>query len=152
MKKIFLAAALLAGMTFTAKAQEVSTPNIDPNAPEMKFESEVIDYATLDYDANTTREFKFKNTGKSPLIIANVQVQCGCTNVDGWPKEPIAPGKSTSFKVKYDSKRVGKFDKKITVTSNAKNPTVVLTIKGEVKPAPAAPATTPTATTAPGAH
>ena len=152
MKKIFLAAALLAGMTFTAKAQEVSTPNIDPNAPEMKFESEVIDYATLDYDANTTREFKFKNTGKSPLIISNVQVQCGCTNVDGWPKEPIAPGKSTSFKVKYDSKRVGKFDKKITVTSNAKNPTVVLTIKGEVKPAPAAPATAPTATTAPGAH
>ena len=142
MKKIIAAIALLAGMTFTAKAQEVSTPNIDPNAPELKFDTETIDYATLDYDANTTREFKFKNVGKSPLIISNVQVQCGCTNVDGWPKEPIAPGKTANFKVKYDSKRVGKFDKKITVTSNAKNPTGVLTIKGEVKPAPAAPATT----------
>ncbi len=145
MKKIFFAVALLAGLAFNGKAQEVTTPNIDPNAPELKFDSETIDYGTLDYDGNTLREFKFKNTGKSPLILANVQVQCGCTNVDGWPKEPLAPGKSSSFKVKYDSKRVGKFDKKITVTSNAKNPTVVLTIKGEVKPAPVAPTPTPEA-------
>lgn len=152
MKKIIAAIALLAGMAFTAKAQEVTTPNIDPNAPELKFDSETIEYGTIDYDANTTRDFKFKNTGKSPLIISNVQVQCGCTNVDGWPKEPIAPGKTASFKVKYDSKRVGKFDKKITVTSNAKNPTVQLTIKGEIKPAPAAPAGTATTTPAPSGH
>ena len=143
MKKVIAALALLAGMTFTAKAQEVATPNIDPNAPELKFDNETIEYGVIDYDANTVREFKFKNTGKSPLILSNVQVSCGCTNVDGWPKEPIAPGKSATFKVKYDSKRVGKFDKKITVTSNSKTPSTVLTIRGEVKPAPAAPATTP---------
>lgn len=141
MKKILATAAFFLGMLFTVNAQETVTPNIDPNAPDIKFDSEVIDYGTIEYDANTLREFKFKNTGKSPLIISNVQVQCGCTNVDGWPKDPIAPGKTASFKVKYDSKRTGKFDKKITVTSNAKNPSVVLTIKGEVKPAPTAPAT-----------
>lgn len=144
MKKVLLAFALFAGLAFTGKAQEVTTPNIDPNAPELKFDSEVIDYGVIEYDGNTLREFKFKNVGKSPLILSNVQVQCGCTNVDGWPKDPIAPGKTGSFKVKYDSKRPGKFDKKITVTSNAKNPTVVLTIKGEVKAAPAT--TTPPAT------
>jgi hypothetical protein len=136
MKKIAITLGFLICLVLTGNSQEVlSTPNIDPNAPDLKFESESIDYGTLDYDGNTLREFKFKNTGKSPLILSNVQVQCGCTNVDGWPKEPIPPGKSSSFKVKYDSKRVGKFDKKITVTSNAKNPSVVLTIKGEVKPA-----------------
>ena len=143
MKKIAITLGFLICLVFTAKSQEVlSTPNIDPNAPDIKFEAESIDYGTLEYDGNTLREFKFKNTGKSPLILSNVQVQCGCTNVDGWPKEPIPPGKSSSFKVKYDSKRVGKFDKKITVTSNAKNPSVVLTIKGEVKPAAAEAAPT----------
>src|ERR1700740_953826 len=141
MKKLFAAAILFLGLTFTGKAQESTTPNIDPNAPELKFDNEIIDYGVIDYDANTVREFKFKNTGRSPLILSNVQVSCGCTNVDGWPKEPIAPGKTATFKVKYDSKRVGKFDKKITVMSNAKNPSVVLTIKGEVKPAPVAPTT-----------
>ena len=142
MKKVLAAAILFFGLAFTGKAQESATPNIDPNAPELKFDNEIIDYGVIDYDANTVREFKFKNTGKSPLILSNVQVSCGCTNVDGWPKEPIAPGKSATFKVKYDSKRVGKFDKKITVTSNSKTPSTVLTIRGEVKPAPASPATT----------
>jgi hypothetical protein len=146
MKKVFAAALLFLGLAFTSKAQETTTPNIDPNAPEIKFDMETIDYGTIDYDANTLREFKFKNTGKAPLIINNVQVSCGCTNVDGWSKEPVAPGKTSTFKVKYDSKRVGKFDKKITVTSNSKTPSTVLTIKGEVKPAPVAPGTTTTTT------
>lgn len=141
MKKVIATLSLVFCFVMLSNAQEVATPNIDPNAPDIKFDTEVIDYGVLDYDGNTLREFKFKNTGKSPLILSNVQTQCGCTNVDGWPKEPIAPGKTASFKVKYDSKRVGKFDKKITVTSNAKNPSVILTIKGEVKPAPVTPAT-----------
>ncbi|HWY36120.1 MAG TPA: DUF1573 domain-containing protein [Nitrosopumilaceae archaeon] len=146
MKKALLTISVFCCLVITGKAQEVTTPNIDPNAPELKFDQETIDYGVIDYDGNTLREYKFKNTGKSPLILSNVQVQCGCTNVDGWPKEPIAPGKTATFKVKYDSKRPGKFDKKITVTSNAKNPTVILTIKGEVKPAPVAPTTTTTTT------
>ena len=146
MKKVILALSMILCFTVVSKAQEVTTPNIDPNAPEIKFEQEVIDYGNIAYDANTVREYKFKNTGKSPLIISNITTQCGCTTVDNWPKEPIAPGKTASFKIKYDSKRPGKFDKKITVTSNAKSPSVVLTIKGEVAPAPAQPATTAPAT------
>ncbi len=137
MKNIFHSLLVLFIFIGSYKAQEVTGVNADPNAPEIRFEQEVIDYGVLAYDANTIREYKFKNTGKSPLIISNVQVQCGCTNVEGWPKEPIPPGKSASFKIKYDSKRVGKFDKKITVVSNAKTSSVVLTIKGEIQPAPA---------------
>lgn len=143
MKKLITTLSLVFCFVMISKAQEVSMPNIDPNAPDIKFDTEVIDYGLIDYDANTLREFKFKNTGKSPLILTNVQTQCGCTAVDGWPKEPIAPGKTASFKVKYDSKRVGRFDKTITVTSNAKTSSVVLKIKGEVKPAPVTPTSTP---------
>ena len=146
MKKALFTMAITLFLAVAGNAQELATGNIDPNAPEIKFDNETIDYGVLEYDGNTLREYKFKNVGKTPLIISNVQVQCGCTNVDGWPKEPIAPGKTATFKVKYDSKRPGKFDKKITVTSNAKNASVVLTIKGEVKPqAVADPATTPPA-------
>ncbi len=146
MKKTLFTMAIALFLAVAGNAQELATGNIDPNAPEIKFENETIDYGVLEYDGNTLREYKFKNTGKTPLIISNVQVQCGCTNVDGWPKEPVAPGKSATFKVKYDSKRPGKFDKKITVTSNAKNASVVLTIKGEVKPQVVAdPATVPPA-------
>ncbi len=147
MIKTIVSLALVAGLGFQVKSQEVTTPNIDPNAPEMKFDSEVIDYGVIDYDSNTLREFKFKNTGKSPLIISDIRTECGCTNVDGWSKDPLAPGKSATFKVKYDSKRPGRFDKNITVISNGKTPTIKLKIKGEVKPAPS---TAPTPTTTPG--
>lgn len=121
------------------KAQESVVPNTDPNAPDIKFESEVIDYGVIPYDSDGIREFKFKNVGKSPLTITSVQGECGCTatTIDGkpgWPQEPILPGKTGTIKIKYDTKRVGRFEKNITVTSNAKYPVVKLKIKGEVKP------------------
>ncbi len=145
MKKILAALVLFLTMGFVSRAQESVVPNVDPNAPELKFDSEVVDYGTIDYDANGVREFKFKNVGKSPLTISNVQGQCGCTatTIDGkpgWPQEPILPGKSGSIKVKYDTKRPGRFEKNVTVTSNSKQASIVVKIKGEVKPAPVAPA------------
>ena len=67
MKKIFAAAALFFTIGFTANAQEGGSvvPSIDPNAPEMKFEAEVLDYGTVKYDANGVREFKIKNVANS---------------------------------------------------------------------------------------
>jgi hypothetical protein len=146
MKKIFAAVALFLGLGFTAIAQEGGSvvPSIDPNAPEMKFETEVVDFGTVKFDANGVREFKIKNVGKSPLTISNVQGQCGCTatTIDGkpgWPQEPILPGKSASIKVKYDTKRPGPFEKNVTITSNAKEPSKVVKIKGVVESAPVTP-------------
>jgi len=150
MKKITAILALFMMFAISGNAQESVVPNTDPNAPEIKFDSEVIDFGTVDYDANGLREFKFKNVGKSPLTITSVQGECGCTSTTidgkpGWPQEPILPGKSGVIKVKYDTKRAGRFEKNVTVTSNGKFATVKVKIKGEVKPDPT-PAVTPAAT------
>ena len=101
-----------------------------------------MDYGAIDYDSNGLREFKFTNTGKSPLTITGVSGECGCTatTIDGkpgWPTEPILPGKSGVIKVKYDTKREGRFEKNVTVTSNAKFATKKVRIKGEIKAKPA---------------
>lgn len=141
MKKILYSLLLVLGFTITGMSQESVIPNPDPNAPDMKFESEVIDFGTLDYDANGVREFKFTNVGKSPLTITAVTAECGCTTTtidgkQGWPSEPILPGKSGVIKIKYDTKRVGRFEKNVTITSNAKFATKKLKIKGEIKPKP----------------
>jgi hypothetical protein len=146
MKKLIVAVALFLGVGFSANAQEGGSvvPNIDPNAPEMKFETEVLDYGTVKFDANGVREFKVKNVGKSPLTISNVQGQCGCTatTIDGkpgWPQEPILPGKTASIKVKYDTKRPGPFERNVTITSNAKEPSKLVKIKGVVEAAAVTP-------------
>ncbi|HAG34640.1 MAG: DUF1573 domain-containing protein [Schleiferiaceae bacterium] len=135
MKHFFTAAAVILASSF-AFAQEANT-----NAAQISFTQETIDYGNIKKDANGEREFVFKNTGKEPLIITNCVGSCGCT-VPVWPKTPIAPGEKASIKVKYDTRRVGRFQKTVTVTSNAGTPTKVLTIKGNVEDVPAT-ATTP---------
>lgn len=140
MKKFLSLLVVMFGLNFNSSAQSV-IPNPDPNAPEIKFESEVIDYGSIDYDANGIREFKFTNVGKTPLTITAVTGECGCTatTIDGkpgWPQEPILPGKSGVIKVKYDTKREGRFEKNVTVTSNSKLSSMKVRIKGEIKAKP----------------
>ncbi len=78
--------------------------------------------------------FNFKNDGKVPLILNNVQASCGCTTPE-WTREPVAPGAKGIIKVSYDPKnRPGVFNKTIRVSSNAENADIVLTILGEVTP------------------
>lgn len=138
MKKLLFTLSLVCtafiGMN-SASAQAVQS------GAEIKFEQETIDYGTIDQYADGVREFVFTNTGNEPLVISSAKGSCGCT-VPTYPREPIAPGESGKLKVKYDTKRVGKFTKSVTIQSNAvTEPTKVLRIKGDViaKPEGAAP-------------
>ena len=136
MKKALLSLGILICFGIFSFAQEApkaapdAKPN--PNAPEIIFTETSHDFATLQKGDDCSYEFNFKNTGKEPLILANCQASCGCTT-PSCPKEPIAPGASGIVKVKYDSNRVGVFTKTVTVTSNAKNSPVVLSIKGKIE-------------------
>ena len=106
---------------------------VNPNAPEITFEKELIDMGTYEqYDDESSRcEFIFTNTGKEPLIIEKAKGSCGCT-VPEWPKEPIAPGESAIMKINYDEKRVGPYTKSITITSNAKTSPKIVKVKGKI--------------------
>ncbi|MDB3907110.1 DUF1573 domain-containing protein [Crocinitomicaceae bacterium] len=124
---IFLCALFLLGMASGVNAQQVQ------NGPQITFEKEVHDYGKMKQGADATVEFTFTNTGNAPLILSQAKGSCSCT-VPKWPKEPIAPGKSATIKVKYDSKRTGAINKSVTITSNAVNePTKVIRIKGYVQ-------------------
>lgn len=139
LRNITLVSLFLAGLTFSAVAQQPAASTTpaqvkpeNPNAPEITFEKELHDYGTIKQGADGTCEFKFKNTGKEPLIISNAKGSCGCT-VPTYPKEPIMKGETAIIKVHYDTKRVGAFTKTVTIESNAKTATKVITIKGLVE-------------------
>ena len=136
MKKIIVAFVLItAGVRVHAQAPNGQT-TIDPNAPVITFDAETIDIGTVQQNGDAVRTFKFTNTGKSSLIISSVKGQCGCTTVLGAPTgTQIAPGATGTFQVKYDTSRIGMFEKKITIASNASNNSVDVKIKGNVVPA-----------------
>ncbi|HNR19424.1 MAG: DUF1573 domain-containing protein [Bacteroidetes bacterium] len=144
MKRIIYLVALFSSTAFATFAQEAkptvapvpakteteAKPN--PNAAEISFEKEVHDFGTVPFDGNGNYDFKFTNTGKEPLVITNAAGSCGCT-VPKWPKEPILKGQSGVINVHYDTKRSGPFTKTVTITSNAKTASKVITIKGTVE-------------------
>lgn len=137
MKKLISSAFIVLMAAFNSNAQEATKVADDPNAAEIVFEKDVHDFGTIEYGGDGKYEFKFSNTGKSPLIITNARGSCGCT-VPTWPKEAIGKGQSGSIKVEYDTKRPGPFTKTVTISSNAKTKDKVITIKGTVtQPEPA---------------
>ena len=109
--------------------------------PVITFEKVSHDFGKInEADGRVTTVFKFKNEGMAPLVLSNVRASCGCTTPK-WPKEPIEPGQTGDITVTYNpSGRPGRFQKTITITSNATESTKRLTIKGEVIPKPANPA------------
>jgi len=137
MKKVLLSFGIVACTFLSVNAQNTTTTPapavtpVDPNAPVMSFESEVVDYGTIEQNADGVRYFTFTNTGKEPLIISNARGSCGCT-VPTWPKEPIKPGETAKIKVKYATNRLGAINKSVTIYSNATEPTKVVRIKGNV--------------------
>ncbi len=105
--------------TFQLAAQ--ATPTEGTPAPASKavltFESDVVDYGSMDQGGEPLRLAKFTNTGTEPLIISGAKGSCGCT-VPNWPKDPIMPGETSQIEIRYDTKRVGAINKTVTVTSN----------------------------------
>jgi hypothetical protein len=128
MKKILTLLAILC-TAFGLQAQ-------DTEPPVFKFEKTTHDFGTLKEGPVATYSFKFKNVGKSPLIIQSCSASCGCT-IPKWSKDPIMPGKKGTILVKYNTKgRVGTFNKTVYIKSNAKSlkDRFELGIRGTVTP------------------
>lgn len=139
MKKaaLIITALFITFLTFPQDKEKVTqTVDQSTNGPEITFEKVVHDYGTIHRNADGNCEFEFTNTGNEPLVLSTVRSSCGCT-VPKWPREPILPGKSSVINVKYDTRRMGTINKSITVLSNAKTSSVVLSIKGKIIPEPA---------------
>ncbi|MBI3511003.1 MAG: DUF1573 domain-containing protein [Bacteroidetes bacterium] len=140
MKKILLLASFASLFVLGANAQPQTTPSVDPNAPVMKFETDTMNFGTVTQGTIVERDYKFTNTGKTPLVITSASGSCHCT-VPSYSTEPIAPGKSGVIHVRFDSNgKMGYQDKTATINSNNKDGTVIIHLRGTVTTAPAAPA------------
>lgn len=107
--------------------------NVDMSElPVFQFNSEEHDFGRISQGEKVTYTFKFKNVGKSDLIISEAKATCGCTVAD-YPKTPIKPGAESNIAVSFDSEgKKGIQNKTITLVANTQPNTKVLTIKAEV--------------------
>lgn len=100
--------------------------------PVITFETTNYDFGDVIQGERLTYAFKFKNTGKSNLIIYSSEATCGCTTSTP-PKAPIRPGESGEIQVTFDSKsQKGKVTKRILVAANTYPAENIITITANV--------------------
>lgn len=86
---------------------------------EITFETTSHDFGTIKEGEEVSYSYKFRNTGNSPLLIANTIASCGCTT-PSFSKEPVMPGAEGEITVAFNSKgRKGMNRKNVLVVSNA---------------------------------
>jgi hypothetical protein len=118
-----------------ATPEAAQNPQV-PSGPTTSLQfigSDRYNFGKIKAGAKARHVFKFKNTGKEPLIIADAKASCGCTT-PSWPKQPIAPGKTGEIVVEFDS--AGKFggqSKKVTIVANTDPPETYCYMEGEVE-------------------
>ena len=100
--------------------------------PTIKFEEEVHDFGKIIEGETVSYAFKFRNTGKSDLVIADVTTSCGCT-VPSYPKTPVRPGDEEEIRIAFSSAgRRGYQTKTIVVVANTQPNTTLIKIKALV--------------------
>ena len=146
MKKVILGLSALCMVAFTSCKEDatskVKAENVTQAAerdavsgdfPVITFEETEHDFGEIEDGTPQETVFAYTNTGKAPLVITDIKSTCGCTVPQDYSKEPLAPGASAKFTVKFNGKGKGAVTKSITLTTNTEKGKEVVKIKSFIK-------------------
>lgn len=111
-----------------------ATPQQLADAPKLALEKNTINVGRIKAGENIQLSYKFKNMGKSNLVIRKINSSCGCTDVKARELiiKPGAAGEITG--VFKSSGQKGAVNKTITlITNDPRNLNTVLWLKGTVE-------------------
>ena len=106
------------------------------SGPRIEFKVDRLNLGDVKAGPKVEGEFDFTNTGKSKLVIQNIQPSCGCTGVIADEKKEFEPGESGKIKFTFNTEgRLGVNEKNITVNTNdGVTPTKTVTFTCSVNP------------------
>ena len=113
----------------------VAAPDAGAQEPRVNFAERAFDFGTVNEGSVVEHPFQLENKGDAPLKIVKLHPDCGCTAVSA-DNDVIEPGASTAIKVSFNTGGFqGEKVKTIRVyTNDPQESTVLLTIRGQVKP------------------
>ena len=157
MKNLILTLSVVSLVAFTSckknVAEKINQENVTKAAerdaqsivfPTLSFDKQEHDFGQIMNGTPVETVFSYTNTGKSPLVVTNIKSTCGCTVPQDWSKEPLMPGASSKFTVKFNGKGANKVSKTITLTTNTEKGSEQVRISAFIISDPNAPAKTPT--------
>lgn len=149
MKKLFLLFTSLALVSFTSckenASEKINQENVTKAAerdaqtivyPSVTFDKVAHDFGEIQNGTPVETVFTYANSGQSPLVVTDIKSTCGCTVPQGWSREPLAPGASSQFTVKFNGKGANKVSKTITLTTNTESGREQVRISAFIVPDP----------------
>ena len=124
-----------------SQAAEKAEVMANADFPAITFDKSEHDFGEIMDGTPVETTFTYTNSGKAPLVVTDIKSTCGCTVPSGWTKDPLAPGESGEFTVKFNGKGNGNTSKTVTITSNTEKGKETVKIRAFVKKDPNAPAT-----------
>jgi len=101
---------------------------------KMTFEENIFDFGTVNEGDIVKHTFRYKNTGKRPLMLKVAHSTCGCTVPRYNTNTPLQPGEIDSIIVTFDTtNKPEQQNKPITVIANSHPNKVKLYLRGFVK-------------------
>lgn len=123
----------------TVTSDDLKNPNTadgtsdTSNLPRFEFEEEIHDFGRVIQGEKVSYSFKFKNSGKSDLVISDAKATCGCTIAD-YPKKPVPPNGTGTIDITFNTEsKKGYQNKTVTIIANTQPNTKVLTIKAQIQ-------------------
>ena len=149
MKKLFLLFTSLALVSFTSckenASEKINQENVTKAAerdaqtivyPSVTFDKVAHDFGEIQNGTPVETVFTYTNSGQSPLVVTDIKSTCGCTVPQGWSREPLAPGASSQFAVKFNGKGANNVSKTITLTTNTESGREQVRISAFIVPDP----------------
>ncbi len=110
--------ALLGSCQHSMAVETPLTARDSAMAPRISFKQTEYHFGQVKSGALVNYNFVFKNTGKSPLIIADIATSCGCT-VPHYDHIPVPEGGLGHIQVVFNTAgKAGIQEKIITITAN----------------------------------
>lgn len=119
------------------RLDSLAHPSLAKGSEAMQFEQLNINTGDIgEDDGPKSYTYRWKNTGKTPLVITRVNTTCGCT-VPSYDRQPVLPGATSEVTVTYHPKgHPGRIQRKIFLFTqlSANLPTAILELTGQVVP------------------
>lgn len=142
LRLILLLCSLLCGTGVSAQLKiipkerldSLAAPPLAANSESMRFDRILIDADKMsETDSPETFEYRYVNTGKSPVTISRLVTTCSCA-VAGYDRKTVAPGQEGTVTVRYNpAGHPGRFERRIFVyTDDNRQPSAILRLSVEV--------------------
>ncbi|MFO7874144.1 MAG: DUF1573 domain-containing protein [Bacteroidales bacterium] len=101
--------------------------------PIAVIENDKIDMGQITEGTRQTGEIKITNIGEEDLLIGRVRSSCGLV-IPNWPEDPVEKDDEVIIRFRYDTSRLGPFERKVIIHTNGWQKDLIITVSGEVIP------------------